>query len=376
MRIGIITYHRAENYGSVLQAYALNKYIRDLDQEYEVETIDYYNENQAEMYSLFQPNTCIMNIIRNFHTLLNKHALLRKKASFQKFILEYIPLSINFSNNIENLTQYANNYTICICGSDQIWNTHCQDQDSNYFLSFASHSYKIAYAPSLGITQFNAEDESIFKKYLPSFNALSVREKIGADYLQNLIQKPITVVADPVFLLEKSQWEIIAKPNLYKKKYILCYFIGDIPGMRDFAKTVEKATGYRAIVILKNLRDIKYHFYPLYSTGPLEFLGLIQNAEYIITSSFHAVAFSIIFKKKFWVFTGDIQKPNSRIINICNVCNLKSRILTSKTWRECLYDAPINYTSVEKKLELYRQHSIQFLKENILKSNLPNDKSN
>lgn len=374
MRIGIITYHRAENYGSVLQAYALNKYIRDLNKQYEVETIDYYNQAQMEMYTLFQPNTCIMNIVRNIHTLLNKHALLQKKASFQKFIEQYIPLSINFKNNQEELTRYADNYTICICGSDQIWNTHCQDQDSNYFLSFATQSYKIAYAPSLGITQFTPEDESIFKKYLPTFNALSVREKIGADYLQKLIHKPITVVADPVFLLERKQWEAIANPSSYKKKYILCYFIGDIPGMRDFAKKVEKETGYRAIVILKNLRDIKYHFYTLYSTGPQDFLGLIKDAEYIITSSFHAVAFSIIFNKKFWVFTGNNKKPNSRITNICNICNLENRILTTESWQNCLYDAPIDFISVNKNIEYYKQYSAQFIIDSIHKNNIQNTK--
>lgn len=110
MRIGIITYHRAENYGSVLQAYALNKYIRDLNKQYEVETIDYYNQAQMEMYTLFQPNTCIMNIVRNIHTLLNKHALLQKKASFQKFIEQYIPLSIITKRNLLDtliIIQYA-----------------------------------------------------------------------------------------------------------------------------------------------------------------------------------------------------------------------------------------------------------------------------
>lgn len=373
MYIGIITYHRAENYGSVLQAYALNKYIRELDSRYKVETIDYYSETQQKMYKLFQSNTGLMNIIRNLHTYIYKKALLKKKKSFDEFIQKYIPLSANIGSDVESLIQYAKKYTICICGSDQIWNTHCEDQDVNYFLSFAYNAYKIAYAPSLGITQFNDKDKEVFKKYLPDFDALSVREKTGADFLQNLIHRSIAVVADPVFLLDKDQWKYISRPPSYKGKYILCYFIGDVSGMRPFVKKVEKATGYRAIVILKNLRDIKYCFKTQFSAGPEDFVGLIKNAEYVITSSFHAVAFSIIFNKKFWVFTGDSSKPNSRITHICEICNLNSRILNSETWNTCLYDTPIDYEFVNEKMEKYKYYSAKFLENNILKFARSND---
>lgn len=373
MYIGIITYHRAENYGSVLQAYALNKYIRELDSRYKVETIDYYNQAQQNMYKLFQPNIGLMNLIRNLHTCIYKKALIKKKNSFNEFIQNYIPLSANIGSDVEKLIQYAKKYTICICGSDQIWNTHCEDQDANYFLSFVSGIHKIAYAPSLGITQFNAKDKDIFKKYLPDFDAISTREKTGADFLQSLIHRPITVVADPVFLLNKNQWELIAKPNTYKKKYILCYFIGDVPGMRSFAKKVERATGYRALVILKNLRDIKYCFKTQFSAGPQDFIGLIKNAEYVITSSFHAVAFSIIFNKRFWVFTGDSSKPNSRIMHICEICNLNWRILSSETWHSCSYDVPIDYELVNEKIKKYKYYSAKYLADNIFKFARSND---
>lgn len=108
-----------------------------------------------------------------------------------------------------------------------------------------------------------------------------MREDIGAKYLENIIQRPIEVVADPVFLLKKEEWQNIAA-NPIKEKYILCYFIGDTPGLRDFAQKVQKESGYKAIVILKNLRDIKYGFTSYYEGGPSEFIGLIKNAELLL----------------------------------------------------------------------------------------------
>ena len=97
------------------------------------------------------------------------------------------------------------------------------------------------------------------------------------------------------------------------------------------------------------MRDIKYGFTSYYEGGPSEFIGLIKNAEYIITTSFHAVAFSLIFHKLFWVFTGSSSKPNSRITNICGIVGLKSRILDSNNWKSCKYNETINYTPVDEK---------------------------
>lgn len=373
MNIGIITYHRAENFGSALQAYALNRYLRKLSSEYNVETIDYYNEIQENMYRIFQPNNSLMNIVRNMHSLLYYKALRKKKILFDNFIHDEIPLSDKIGCDTIRLKEYSKKYDICICGSDQIWNLHCADQDDNYLLSFVSDNItKVSYAPSLGISTFSDEENSIFKKYLYSFKFLSVREESGAKYLENILKRPIETVADPVFLLTKEEWSKIAKTTI-KEKYILCYFIGDSKGLRDFAHKVQKETGYKAIVILKNLRDIKFGFKSFFDVGPSEFIGLIKNAEYVITTSFHAVAFSIIFSKKFWVFTGDSSKPNSRITHICGIFNLNSRILNSETWNTCLYDTPIDYEFMNEKMEKYKHHSAKFLEDNILKLAHSND---
>ena len=357
--VGIITFHRAENYGSALQAYALNKYIQTT-YDTKVETIDYFNKVQESMYKFFQANTSPLNIIRNLHTLLYYKSLKKKKVAFQNFISDNIPLSEFHGDDYKKLQQYAHKYDACICGSDQIWNIHCADQDSVYFLSFATNNKKIAYAPSLGPIIYGKEETDVFKKYLFSFKSLSVREEDAALFLKNILPNPVKIVADPVFLLSKEHWESIASCPI-KKKYILCYFIGDDPGMRNFAKKVQKTTGLPVIVILKNLRDIRYRFNAYYSGGPLEFLGLIKNAEYVITSSFHAIAFSIIFRKNFWGFAGNTLNPNNRIINICNITDLKERILDAKNWRTCNYDKNIDYDRVKHKLDNFIRHSKTFI---------------
>lgn len=360
MNIGIITYHRAENYGSALQAYALNKYIRNLNSEFKVETIDYYSDIQKGMYKIFQPNNSLMNFVRNIHSLIYYKPLVNKKKKFDNFINKYIPLSINIGSDTNQLVEYSKKYNICICGSDQIWNLHCADQDENYFLSFVSNSTKVSYAPSLGLNSFSDEENNIFKKHLRDFKYISVREKSGANYLQNILNRTIETVADPVFLLTKEEWSEISKKTI-TEKYILCYFIGDSKGLREFAKKVQKETGYKAIVILKNLRDIKYSFSPYFDVGPLEFLGLIQNAEFIITTSFHAVAFSILFNKKFWVFTGNKYSPNDRIYNICEITSLRNRILTSENCLKCNINESINYNIVNEKIKEYRTNSIKYI---------------
>lgn len=370
MNIGIITFHRAENYGSALQAYALNTFLRTKYSNDIVETIDYQNIEQYRIYRLFQPIYSIMDVVRFVHTLLYVRSLRLRKSRFHKFINESLSLSTYHGNDIDELRKYSQKYSVVICGSDQIWNVRCQDYDACYMLSFVNGALKVAYAPSLGLSAFLKNEENVFKHFLGSFDALSVRETEGALYLSRILHKKVEVVADPVFLLSAEHWRQLEVVPQIKGKYILCYFIGEVSGMRAFAKRVQRETGIKqVIVIIKNLRDIFSGYIPKFDTGPKEFIGLIDGAEYIITDSFHAVAFSLLLHKKFWVFveigTKASLKPNSRIINILDKTDLMHRMLNDQKSQECLISEPIDFQHVDSVIGQYASHSQNFINDSL-----------
>ena len=156
MHIGIITYHRALNYGSVLQAYALNKFLRN--QGYQVETIDYWNEGQEKIYKRFEACNSLMALARNMQTLLYLKKVKKKEDRFSTYIKRYIPTTEQVEHNKNVLNQIAYSFDCVICGSDQIWNPYLYGVDPIWTLKFApAGSKKIAYAPSLGISSIPNE---------------------------------------------------------------------------------------------------------------------------------------------------------------------------------------------------------------------------
>lgn len=364
MKIATITYHRARNYGSVLQTYALSTYLRSLDND--VQTIDFYSINQENMYQRYEPVHNLMSIVRNIHTLLYHEQIAIKERRFNQFIEEYIPLTTYKGNEHSGLYKLAGEFDLFICGSDQIWNTNCGDFDPAYLLDFVHNkSICCSYAPSIGVSSLNADAEELFIKYLTYFKYISVREKTGATYLESVVHRKIDTVLDPVFLLSENEWKKISCETHVKGKFVLGYYIGDISGMRKYGEELGNKTGYKVVVILKNLRDVYGRNTKIYDAGPQEFLWLIEHAEYVCTNSFHAVAFSVIFKKKFWVFVDRDQdsrdKPQSRIVDIADMLGLSDRIIDERICQDVIYDAEINWENVYSKLSTEIEASKQYL---------------
>ena len=367
MKIGIITFHRAENYGSVLQAYALNAYIRYVQPDAEVEEIDYESDAQHDLYRILEKPKSLMSVARLFHSIVYYRALKRKKEKFTDFINHYIPLSKIHGNITEEvMKEYAAQYDIIICGSDQIWNIHCADSNDFYFLSFASaHTKKVAYAPSLGLDYFSSDEKRIMAKRIGHFDFLSARESSGAAIISSITGKNVTTVCDPVLLFSVKDWiKLSHSIKSIEQPYILCYFIGNISGMRQFAKKVKHDTGIsKVIIIMKNLRDIGAGYSTRYDTGPIEFLNLIENASYVITDSFHATCFSLLFHTKFWVFVepDSTTKPNSRIVNILSIAKCYDRMLTVANMNDIDLEANIDFDIADMNISEYSSSSKYFL---------------
>lgn len=367
MKIGIITYHRAENYGSVLQAYALSRYLSKMG--HKVELIDFHTKKQDQMYTLFEPIKDVMSLIRNVYSALYYPKNKLKKYRFKKFVENILPIGKYELNEFSDLSILNKEYDYFICGSDQVWNTQCYDFNSAYLLDFVKNKEKcISYAPSIGTDSINYEYAHMFKNNLSKFHAISMREEKGAKCLENILKRKISVVPDPVLLLEEIEWNVLMNDTLPKEKYIFCYFIGNVDGMRSFAESLRKKTGYKLIVVNNSLRDISYKYSKMYSAGPQEFLTLLKNCEYVCTDSFHATVFSLIFHKKFWTFTGvGGSSTKSRIENILKKAHLEERMLNFEYDKKEDYLKEINYVQVDEYIKKYISIGKDYLKRSLEK---------
>ncbi len=366
MKIGILTYHRAENYGSALQAYALSSYLNR--NGIDAEVIDFHTKSQDDIYKLFEKNSSLMSVARNIFTIFYYKDLISRKKKFSIFRSQYLPLSNEYISK-KQLEKTNDIYDVFICGSDQIWNTRCADFSGAYLLDFVHDREKcISYAASMGTEVFDDKFVEDFKMNLNGFGQLSMREKVGCDIVSKIIGREIEEVPDPVFLLDKKEWQQLASNSKLhiKSKYIFCYFIGDVCNMRKFSQKLRKKTGFDLIVVNPNLRDMLYINKKFYNVGPIDFVYLLNHAEFVCTDSFHATAFSIILQKKFWVFTGeDNVSSKSRIDNILQKMNLLDRKMTKVQLQNFDIQKKIDFTKNKNNLLNYAEKGKSFIKRSL-----------
>lgn len=327
MKVGILTYHGAHNYGSALQAYALFQAVKKAG--YQAEIINYRTDRQDDLYRLYSKPSSIIAILRNVQSLIYKKKLTEHHAKFGSFLSDHAILSGKEIRRKDDLKGLNDKYDCFICGSDQIWNPNCVDFDSSYLLDFVKDKKTcFSYAPSIASDHLGEKWHDLFRDMLIDYSALSVREKTGAEIITSITGRRVEVVLDPVFLLGKADWSPFFADR--KGGYILCYFIGDIPGMRDYAVALSEKYKKHIIVINKNLRDMKMKCEKRYESGPADFVDLVAHADAVCTNSFHAVAFSLIFDRELHVFV-DNANPNtarSRIIDILGMLGMDDRLVS------------------------------------------------
>ncbi len=363
MRVGIITFHRLHNYGSVLQAYALNKYLRNLG--YDVKTIDYVQPQQHKHLSdLYERNSNPMSWIRNIQVFMYRKKLKKSKNRFSSFVEKNIYTTPPVYSH-EELNVMQRQFDAIICGSDQIWNPLYYGFDEAYLLNFVNDKSKcISYAASIGLSQVEQKTVELYKNSLNKFNKVYVREETGAKILSKALGYTPKTVMDPVFLLSKQEWKKFITEDNKCKPYVLCYFIGNINGMREYALEIKKKTKLPLVVVRMNLRDMLHNYNRAYDSGPKEFLNLIYNARYVFTNSFHAVAFSLIFHKKFWVFQ-EVTKDSasqSRINDLLTKVNLKNRILKSDIEKKTInWEKSISFNCADELIKKEISSSVDLL---------------
>lgn len=356
IKIGILTFHRAINFGAVLQAYALQNSIEKYDVMCEV--IDYrcsFIENYYKPYSLKNLPT----LKRFIATIVKNGKFINNRENFEKFINNSLKTSKIYYTK-EELEKDKNKYNSYIVGSDQIWNYQTAEFDNTYFLNFESDNFKKnSYAASFGIKDIpkNLKDE--YKKRLENFKNISVREKEGQEIVSNILGKEVPIVLDPTLLLNSDEWSRLAISPIEKEKYILVYLIAETKEILDIARKLSKENNLKIIYIndkfykrkkMENRRKVDIY----------EWVTLFKNASFIVTNSFHGLCFSINFEKEFYMqLLPEPAKVNSRLENILKKFELEDREI--RTIKELYKVKKIDYSVVNKILEQERKCSHKYL---------------
>lgn len=367
-KVGIITFHASHNYGSMLQAYALQQTILKLG--YACEIINFRSAVQKKQYKpIFMVGTLYGRLVRFIIQFTYVCCILKKQRLFEQFLQHEFILSDKEYATLEDLGNADFKYDYYISGSDQIWNVYCNDFSYAYFLSFVKSGKRIAYAPSMGadLSIRTYGKIGLIRDLLERYDAVGVREAAGARYIEEITDKQVATVLDPTLLLKPEEYDaLIDKKPLIKGDYVFIYS----PNFNDKVYEMAAALGdkyNKQVVISQGLVSKeamlkwgrKFKIYP--AVGPKEFLNLCKNASIVCCDSFHAVVFSILFKKCFFVLNG--MKDN-RISNILEKFHLHNRsFLLSDAYLDA--SLQIDYTKTFNLLDLERQKSQDWLQESL-----------
>lgn len=372
MNIGQLTFHASHNYGSVLQAYALSKQLQLMG--HNTEFINLRPHSQKDAYKIIRKYD--RGIHKAFRFLIYP-ALKKRFNNYERFINKVLPVSAKEYSSTEELKKENLNYDAYVCGGDQIWNPACQDFETAYYLQFLSKNdsaKRIAYSPSLGKTEFDEKTLNKISEWVKAFDAVSVREPRGADIIQKLTDKPVQSVCDPVVLLDKTEWEKLAKKPKYKKPYILVYFLENNHGNRNLTEYLRQITGYDVVILNEYIKDFVKPYHKAFGASPEEFVGLFMNASLVYTNSFHGTAFSTIFERPFITAIAEDQEHtannnDSRKIDYLKKIGLENRLYTTgRPTKEFLLN--MNYSKVRNNIKQYRKYSLDYLVEALILSRI------
>ena len=326
-RAGVITFLHNDNYGSSLQAYALQRAIRETG--WECEHLDYDPDRGEKIRNLLRSGNhpkLILEGLRKRSVKTGQQGAREKSAAIPEFYRRRMKLSRK-CRSLKDLRAAAGAYDVLVCGSDQIWNPVWLNPA--YFLTFAPAGIRrVAYAPSLGIRTLPPRGKvRRIRKWIRGFSAVSVREQEGADLLEKMTGIRAEVMPDPVCLLSRGEWEEIAAPSPEGAPYVLCYFIGENPEYREKVQALCRETGLRALEIPVTAEGYRSGFEHLEGLGPEEFLGAVKGAACFCTDSFHGLVFGTLLGVRTELLRRyreeDPESKNSRVDNFLRLIREK-----------------------------------------------------
>lgn len=338
MKVGILTFHDAHNYGAVLQAFALKEYLKKIG--FEAQIVNYHHYTIPDGYP--------------------KEDNEERWNKFNDFIKDLIDNQEKICTSEEELEKL--DFDFWICGSDQIWNTDItRGFNKGFFLNFNTKGKKISYATSMGIPKLEEKYEEILEESTNKLDYISVREESLKQYIERFTNKPVVRVLDPTFLLEEEDYDKLIKDENKYGKYILINALGPDERLTQIAMEIAKKKNLKIIELNDKEKD-NYFCEQISAASPIEYLALMKNAQVIVTNSFHGTVFSIIFKKEFYTITR--LNRNSRMENILDIVDMRDRLIENV--KEIENVKKQDYEEAYKRLEKEREKSKKFLKEALI----------
>lgn len=370
MKIGIITWFTGPNYGTNLQAIALQYYLRKQGHDVEIvncEVKSEYDRNRRTFIEkiAFQPEKYAGKFAR---CVFFKDKINFRDEKLKNAIQKNCVLTRRCKNE-KDLVDTFNSFDLLISGSDQIWNPNWYHRF--YFADYDGvTTRKISYAPSMGVTKIEAEVEPEVRRSVSKYDVVSVREDKAVPLLEPYLTHKPEVVVDPTLLLDSNDWESIfpSTGKSPKEDYVLGIFVeGTISHMHAARRFAAKK--HMKYVYIPYSGISYYQSGDRYADAGLEdLLELLRNAKYVITDSFHITVFSIIYKKQFYTIARFKENPitsqNSRIRNLLRISGLQDRELKYGT-RKIVELPDINYASRMEMLQSEIDRSKQFLQESV-----------
>lgn len=358
-RIGIITFHRAINYGAALQTVATWRYFNHYSEVCEI--VDYIPNNETN-----DNRSNIRKMLHLIKSCLFFRSAIQERMKYKKFI-DFVQKNANISSYTlfgdKEAQEFSFDYDIMVSGSDQILNTSLTGNSQMYYLSFYSGK-KISYASSFGKENIPKEEIDLIKKQLVKFEKISCREESAVNIVEEYIHKKADLVLDPCFLLSVDEWKKYEdRKNIVKGDYILVYAMEDSDALRKTINTYKLHNSNCKIYVIKGtkIKDI-YGTKVLNGIGPSEFLKLIDNSKLVITNSFHGIVFSIIFQKKFISIAHSTR--NTRISNVLSIIKCEDYLIDNQVGKNVL-DCVIDGTAVSKCINEYVENSKKYIEDAI-----------
>lgn len=328
MKIALLTIQNANNYGAVLQTFAMQEVLK---KHGEVEVINYENRHISRSFDLIRIKPSFHGLLGTGKDVFRLFPRYRAIKKFKSFIQDKIHLTESFTH-ADLLNGKASGYDVYVAGSDQIWNPVCVNEkcqiDLGYFLDFVpSQSKKISFASSIGGHKFSEIEATNVKHLLSSFEHLAVREKGTQVYLETLLNKQVKHVLDPTLLLNKQAWLNVIEVDEREKKdgYILLYTVPKVALIKDVVNFFANKLGLKVISLEQGLTAGATVDKQIRDAGPKEFIELFANASFVITDSFHGTCFALNFGKPFVAVSAG--KHSNRIESLLSLVGLEERLV-------------------------------------------------
>lgn len=360
-KIGVISIHYGVNFGSSLQAIALQRYLREKDPERYVEVINYIPPRFTLKRRIAA--VCSGSLSSIAHKAVRFMRFQENNRKYKQYLSQNATVSPALYN-MEQLRSRYRDYDCLIAGSDQVWNSdYNQSVDPAYFLRFASKgTKKIAYAASCGKDSFTQAEWEKIREYTSDFSAIGMRESSAVKMMEDAGIPGCQFVLDPTFLYDRNGWsQFERKDPECPSDYLLLYFLDtDGSDIIRLAKNIARKKNLKTVLIVngrsKKTREGYGVDYVAYNKTPDVYIWLFRNASYIVTNSFHGVSFSINMERQFVAVKRD--KYNARLDSILGAVGLLDRYIGTD---ETTLKEDIDYTEVNRKKAALYEKSTSFL---------------